>query len=493
MSRPDVLVVGSGNAAMCAAISAAEQGASVLVVDWAPRDQRGGNSAFTGGAFRVAYDGADDIRNIVPDLSDEEVEKSDFGSYSEDKYFDDLIEMSSYHTDAELADTLTRESLPTLLWLVSHGVRFIPIYGRQSFVVDGIRTYWGGLTVEVSGGGLGLVDAQHEIAGKAGIRFAYGTRAAGLLEENGKVTGILARTPNGLENIHARSVILAAGGFHANAEWRARYLGRNWDLAKVRGCRFNMGDGIRMALDIGAAPAGHWSGCHSVAYDANAPEFGEITLLNQQKNSFPFGVIVNARGERFFDEGANFRNYTYANLGRAILAQPDALAWQIFDDQSYHLLTDEYRMKQMSWVQADTLEELALKLEGVDADGFLSYIHAYNGAVDTATPFNPAVLDGRSARIAPVPKSNWALQLSKPPYRAFKVTCGITFTYGGVRTDSDARVLSQSGDEIVGLYAAGEMQGGLYFEKYPGGAGLMSGSVFGARAGRHAAAYVLGT
>ncbi len=244
-----------------------------------------------------------------------------------------------------------------------------------------------------------------------------------------------------------------------------------------------------MALDSGAMSYGHWSGCHSVAYDRNAPEFGRLDLTGQQKNGFPFGVIVNARGERFFDEGADFRNYTYSNLGRAILGQPRGIAWQVFDQRVAHLLSDEYRGKQATRVSADTLEEIAAKLEDVDPQGFLRYVARFNAAVRQETPFNPNVKDGRRTEGLEVPKSNWANPLDSPPFVAYGVTCGITFTYGGVRIDPDARVVTSGGQALAGLYAAGEMVGGLYYSNYAGGAGLMSGAVFGRIAGANAAAF----
>ena len=186
------------------------------------------------------------------------------------------------------------------------------------------------------------------------------------------------------DNAQAGAVVLAAGGFQANPEWRTRYLGPGWELAKVRGSRFNTGDGIRMALEAGAASYGNWSGGHAVAWDYNAPEFGDLAVGDGfQKHSYPWGVMVNAAGRRFVDEGADFRNYTYARYGRVILEQPDGFAWQVFDAQVAHLLRDEYRIRQVTKAKADTLEDLADRLEGVDRGGFLAEVAAYNAAVDT--------------------------------------------------------------------------------------------------------------
>ena len=288
-----------------------------------------------------------------------------------------------------------------------------------------------------------------------------------------------------LHDVEASSVILACGGFESNAEWRTRYLGPGWELAKVRGTRFNTGDGIRMALDIGASPAGNWSGCHAVGWDNNAPEFGDLSVGDAfQKHSYPFGVMVNATGKRFVDEGADFRNYTYAKYGRVILEQPDQFAWQVFDRKVLHLLRDEYRIKRVTKVSAATLEELAPKLEGVDPAAFLDEMRAYNAAVRADVPFNPNVKDGRGTIGLSVPKSNWANTLDEPPFEAYQVGCGITFTFGGLRiAPATGEVLDSDLSPIPGLYAAGELVGGLFYFNYPGGTGLMSGSVFGRIAG----------
>jgi len=285
----------------------------------------------------------------------------------------------------------------------------------------------------------------------------------------------------------AKAVVLAAGGFEANTEWRTRYLGSGWDLAKVRGTRFNTGDGLRMALDIGAMPTGQWSGCHAVGWERNAPEFGDLAVGDGfQKHSYPFGVMLNARGERFLDEGADFRNYTYARYGREILKQPRQFAWQVFDAKVRHLLRDEYRIKQVTKVTAGSLEDLCARLEDVDAAGALATLTAYNAAVRTDIAFDPNVKDGRRTEGLAIPKSNWANTLDEPPFEAYAVTCGVTFTFGGVRIDTSGQVRDVDLAPIPGLYAAGEMVGGLFYENYPGGTGLMAGAVFGKIAGESA-------
>jgi tricarballylate dehydrogenase len=258
----------------------------------------------------------------------------------------------------------------------------------------------------------------------------------------------------------------------------------------VRGTRFNVGDGLRMALDIGASPYGNWSGCHATGWDRYAPEFGDKSVGDQfQKHSYIFGLLINADGKRFVDEGLDFHSFTYAKYGGEVLKQPGQFAWQVFDAKAKPLLRPEYRMKQMTKVTADTLEDLAPRLEGVDPQAFLSTVRAFNAAVMTEVPFDHTVKDGRGTRGLDLPKSNWARALDAPPFEAYATTCGITFTFGGVRIDpASGQVLDLIHQPIGGLYAAGEMVGGLFYFNYPSGTGLVSGAIFGRLAGTSAAA-----
>jgi tricarballylate dehydrogenase len=484
----DIVVVGGGNAAFAAAAAAAERGARVTMLERAPEAKAGGNTRFTAGAMRFAYDGVEDLRRLMPDLTDEEVARSDFGAYPEERFFEDMGRVTDFRTDPDLCELLVRRSRETLLWMAAHGVRFNPIWGRQAFLVDGRFTFWGGLTVEATGGGPGLVAAWTRIANQLGIEIRYGARALALIASDDGVTGARVRWQGQTGELGADAVVLAAGGFEANVEWRTRYLGPGWDTAKVRGSRYNTGDGLRMALEIGAMAAGQWSGCHAVGWERNAPEFGDLAVGDGfQKHSYPFGVMLNARGERFVDEGADFRNYTYARYGRVILAQPGQFAWQVFDAKVRHLLRDEYRIRQVTKVTADSLEALVGKLDGVDPGQALATLRSFNAAVRTDIPFDPNRKDGRCAEGLTPPKSNWANRLDEPPFEAYAVTCGITFTFGGLRIDRNAQVVDQDLLPIPGLYAAGEMVGGLFYENYPGGSGLTAGAVFGRIAGASAA------
>lgn len=484
-----VVIVGAGNAAFCAALAAREKGAEVLILECAPEEESGGNSRFTAGAIRCVYNGVDDLRAIMPDLTDEEVARTDFGTYTREQFFDDMFRVTQFRTDPALCERLVGDSLDTMRWMRGKGLRFAPIYGRQAFKIDGKFKFWGGLTVEFWGGGPGLIEQHTAIAKKLGIRIEYGTRVTTLLYDGHAVTGVRVKRNGESFDIPAKSVVLCSGGFESNTEWRTRYLGPGWELARVRGTRFNTGDGIRMALDIGASPAGNWSGCHAVGWDFNAPEFGDLTVGdNFQKHSYPFGIMVNATGRRFVDEGADFRNYTYAKYGRVILNQPGQMAWQIFDKKVVHLLRDEYRIKRVTKVSANTIEELATKLEGVDPKAFVEEIKAYNAAVKRDVPFNPNVKDARGTEGLAVNKTNWANTIEEAPFEAYQVGCGITFTFGGLRINPESgQVLDTDHAEIPGLYAAGELVGGIFYFNYPGGTGLMSGSVFGRLAGGHAA------
>ena len=484
----DVVVVGGGNAAMCAALAAAEAGARTLVLEKAPEAWRGGNGFFTAGGFRFAFKSFDEIRELVGDMSEEEAASMVVNPYTEDDFYDDLMRVTEDLADPDLALLVVRESQATVRWMKARGIRWIPMFGRQAYKVDGKFHFWGGLVLEAVGGGPGLIEMAYASAAKAGIEVRFEAKAMRLVtDERGGVTGVVVRTANGLETIAAGAVVLASGGFEANVEMRTRYLGPSWDMARVRGTPYNTGDGICMALDIGAQAWGHWSGCHSVQWDLNAPWHGDRKVGdNFQKHSYPVGIIVNIHGRRFVDEGADFRNYTYVKYGREVLQQPRRAAFQIFDQKVVHLLREEYRIREVTKAEAGTLEELARKLE-IDVDGFVRTVREYNAAVQPG-PFNPAVKDGKSTRGITPPKSNWAQPLDTPPYLGYAVTTGITFTFGGVRISPEAQVIDCEQRPIPGLYACGELVGGLFYNNYPGGAGLMAGSVLGRIAGRSAAA-----
>jgi tricarballylate dehydrogenase len=350
--------------------------------------------------------------------------------------------------------------------------------------------FWGGLHVGTVDGGRGLIEHERGAAARAGIELRTGHTVSGLIQHDDAVVGVRCRAGSAEREleISAPAVVIAAGGFEADPRLRATYLGPNWDVAKVRGTPYNTGETLEAMLAIGALPYGHWSGAHSIAWDAGAPATGDRVLTNRlSRQSYPLGLVVNRDGERFVDEGADFRNYTYARYGAEILRQPGSVAFQLFDAQTAPLLrANEYESPGVSRAQAESVSELASAL-GIDGGRLERTVTQFNDAV-TDDRFDPAVKDGKHTRDITPPKSNWALPLREPPLLGFPVTCGITFTFGGVRVDDRARVLHRNGRPIRGLHAAGELAGGLFFHNYPGGTGLMSGAVFGRRAGASAAA-----
>src|SRR3954468_11480880 len=489
----DVIVVGAGNAALCAALAARETAQKVLVLERAPEEESGGNSRYTAGLFRIVYNGAEDLKTLIPDLSADEIANTDFGTYTEAQFLDDMARVTEYRCDPDLTEILVKQSLSTAQWMRKRGVRFTAAWGRQAFKIGGKFKFWGGLTLEAVGGGPGLIESQTQIAKKAGIEIWYGARTLELLAADDGVHGVLAKHKGRTERVAGKAVVLAAGGFQANTEWRTRYMGPGWELAKVRGTRFNTGDAIEMALKIGAAAHGNWSGCHAVAWDRNAPETGDLAVGDGfQKHSYPWCVYINADGKRFVDEGADFRNYTYAKYGRVILQQPRQFAWQVFDAKMKPQLRDEYRIRQVTKRTGNTLDELVAKMDDTDQKVALETLKKYNAAVQAHIPFNPNIKDGRCTKNLKINKSNWANTLDTAPFEAYAVTCGITFSFGGLKINTHGQVINSDGEPIAGLYAAGELVGGIFWFNYPGGSGLTNGAVFGKIAGASAAAAAAG-
>lgn len=483
----DVVVAGAGNAALAAALSAREEGARVLVLERADEEDAGGNSYYTGGLFRFPHTGLDDICQLLPQLAEESTGDLELDDYPESAFYEDMGHMTRYRCDPELTEILVTRARDDLAWIASYGVTFLWSRGRHSYNVNGKFRFWGGAPLEVNGGGAGLMQQLFRAAQASGIEMEYGQRVVDLLAtDDGAIGGVRVRNLNGYRNIRCKSVVLACGGFEANGEWRARYLGPNWDLARVRGTKFNTGDGHAMAINFGARSFGHWSGCHATAWDANSPidtERGNGDSFS--RHSYPMGIVVNENGQRFLDEGADFHTHTYAKYGAEILKQPGLMAYQIFDQKTLQFLRSDYRDKNVTRDVADTIEELAKKIE-VSPEALAKTISEFNAAVSEGT-FNPNVLDGKRTNGLNPDKTNWALKLDSPPYLAYSVTTGITFTFGGLRIDGHSQVLDWSNKPIAGLYAAGEIVGGLFYHNYPSGTGLMAGTVFGRIAGKSAA------
>ncbi|KAF2219599.1 fumarate reductase flavo protein subunit, partial [Elsinoe ampelina] len=502
--RCDVLVIGGGNAGFCAAISAVQNGAKdVMIIDKCPEEWSGGNSYFTAGAMRTVHEGLPDLLPLVNNVDDELADRVDLVPYTTADFQADMDRICQGKSDPTLCGILINESNQTIKWLSTLGVRFQLSFNRQSFLVDDRYKFWGGLALKTEDGGKGLIEDHKAAAEHHGIKVYYSTAATALhTSSTGAIASVSVSSHGKSVNIATQAVILAAGGFEANPELRAKHLGHGWDLAYVRGTPHNTGDLLDIAVrDAGAKTAGDWSGCHATCWDANAPRnSGDRGVSNEfTKSGYPLGVMINVNGERFVDEGVDYRNYTYAIFGRQILAQPDGAAFQVWDSRTIPWLREEeYRDEVVKKITASTIEELAEKCSQAglkNRNKFVQTLKEYNSAVNKhvkAHPekkWDPAVKDGMATQDLTLPKTNWALPIDKPPFLAVKVTGGITFTFGGLKVapQSTAVISEQTGCEIPGLFCVGEMLGGLFYNNYPGGSGLTSGSVFGRRAGTAAA------
>lgn len=485
VERHDVIVVGGGNAGFCAAHAARERGRSVLLLERGLPGMHGGNSFYTAGATRIAHGGLEDLRRILD--PDDRYDRTIVPAYTEEEYANDLAKVTAGRNDPDLTAVLTSEGRSTLCWLHDLGMSYRLMYERQAYErPDGSFLFWGGLHVGNVGGGEGLIADHTRIAAELGTEVSYGNEVRDIVAtDDGRVVGVAGIDANGAEfEARADTVVLAAGGFESNPELRRKYLGEGWQHAIVRGTPYNTGRMLEAALAIGADRGGDWSTAHSVQWDAEAPHNASNRALTNRltRQSYPLGVIVNRDGRRFVDEGADFRNYTYAKYGRLILEQPGSIGYQVFDaDLRPRLRTEEYDMPGVGVHQADSIADLAMSI-GVPVNALVETIESFNASIDIMAAFDPTIKDGRRADVTP-PKSNWASALATPPFFAYPVTCGITFTFGGLRGDTDGRVLRADGTAIPGLLVCGEMLGGLFSGNYPGGSGLAAGIVFGRRAG----------
>ncbi|KAF2164701.1 hypothetical protein M409DRAFT_67806 [Zasmidium cellare ATCC 36951] len=510
----DIIIVGTGAAALSTALSAATSTSSaspspkILLIDKAPSSWAGGNGYFTAAAYRTAHNGLADLLPLVSNVDEEMKNKIDLPAYSEAEFLGDLERVTGRRSDPTLGAFLVRESLDTVRWLKEvGGVEWWLSFRRQAYEVEGRWKFWGGLCLTVEEGGKGLIRALLKAVEKVGCSVWYETGARRVLVDGeGRVGGVeIVGKDGAVVQLKAKAVVLCAGGFEASPKLRGEWMGKGWELAHTRGTPYNTGDMLLEAIRLGAQRVGDFSptGCHSVAWDADSPrEGGDREKTNEfTKSGYPLGLMLNSEGRRFVDEGVDLRNYTYAKFGRAILEQPGGVAWQVWDREGQGWLRkEEYRDEIVRKTWAGSLEELAGKLEGEglrDREGFVRTIGEYNAAVaafgreNPGVKLNPAVRDGLSTQSntkkLELAKSNWALPIREPPFLAVKVTSGITFTFGGVKINPEnAAVVREDGSEIEGLYCAGEMVGGLFYGNYPGGSGLTAGGVFGRRAGRAA-------
>jgi len=489
MTDFDVIVVGGGNAAFAAAVSAVENGAKrVVVLEKAPQQQRGGNTHFSGAVFRHVFNDVKELDRFVPD-AEEKYPGFHAGvePYPKQAFRDDLMRVTNGRSDPELADILIDQSYDTLCWVQEKGrMEFELAHSVMGIRIGGKIKWPKGAIVRTVHEGVGLSKTWFETAAQMGIEVRYETGAVKLTQgESGRVNGVVTRGPDGMATLNSKSVVLACGGFETNPAWRRLYLGDPWDHAKVRGSNFNYGDGLKMAMDIGAMPWGHWGGCHATPINAEAPDYGRRDLTDKTNRlSYSYGVMINVEGKRWVDEGADFNSYTYAKYGGMILKQPRSLIYQIFDSKVLEMLEPRYSTSVP--FKAETLEALVKQLQ-VDHKQAMKSLDDYNAAAGRGGKFDPTVLDNLHTEGIEPPKTNWAQKLDTPPYVAYPVTGGITFTFGGLKITRDAQVVATDWKPMPGLYTCGEMVGGLFHYNYPLGTGLMSGAVFGRIAGRSAA------
>ncbi|MFG1243188.1 FAD-dependent tricarballylate dehydrogenase TcuA [Xanthobacter sp. V7C-4] len=456
LARVDVVVIGGGNAGLCAAISARRSGASVLVVEAAPKFYRGGNTRHTRN-MRCAHDSATKILS---------------GPYTQDEFFEDLLRVTQGQTDEVLARLMIRESQDMLGWIVEQGVRWQPSLGGTLSL--------GRTNSFFLGGGRAMLNALYLTAERLGVEVLYDTEVVEMEMEGGRCSGVLVRRPDGMHRISAKAVVAAAGGFEANIDWLKEAWGPSAGNFLIRGTPYNRGTVLKMLMDKGVETIRDPTQCHAVAIDARAPKFdgGIITRLD----CVVFGIVVNNRAERFYDEGEDIWPKRYAIWGRLVAQQPDQIAYILFDASSLELFMPSLYPP----IAAPTIAELAGKL-GLDAEVLTRTVEGFNAAVRPGTFDDKTLDDCRTEGLTP-PKSHWARKLQTAPYYAYPVRPGITFTYLGVRVGADARMRMADGTGADNLFAAGEiMAGNVLGRGYAAGIGMTIGSVFGRIAGREAA------
>ena len=452
----DVLVIGGGNAALCAAIGARRLGASVLVLEGAPKFYRGGNTRHTRN-MRCAHDAATDILT---------------GPYTEEEFFEDLLRVTGGQTDEELARHMIKESKDILNWIVEQGVRWQPSLGGTLSL--------GRTNSFFLGGGRAMLNALYRTAEALGVEVLYDAEVVDLEIDNGMFLSATLKQGDGRVSAKASALVAAAGGFEANIEWLKQYWGEAADNFLIRGTPYNRGSILKLLLEKGVQEVGDPTQCHAVAIDARAPKFdgGIIT----RHDSVVFGIVVNKHAARFYDEGEDIWPKRYAIWGRLVAAQPDQIAYIIFDST----VVTSFMPTLFPPIGGQSIAELAAKLE-LDPAALEKTVADFNAAVRPGT-FDHTILDDcRTEGIAP-PKTHWARRIETPPYLAYPVRPGITFTYLGTRVNKETRMLMKDGKPSANMFAAGEIMAGNVLGKgYAAGMGMTIGSVFGRIAGQEAA------
>lgn len=458
---PQIVIIGGGNAALCAAITAAEAGASALILEAAPKPMRGGNSRHTRN-FRCMHDGPVSVLT---------------GAYDEDEYFDDLVTVTAGNTDEALARMVIRASRACLPWMEAHGVRFQPsLSGTLSLA----RT-----NAFFMGGGKSLVNAYYRTAEALGVKTLYEAPVTHVEIAGGRVARVEFSHEGETKTLRPAAVIVASGGFQADLDWLAEAWGPPARNFLIRGTPFNRGTVLKDLLDQGAVSVGDPTQCHAVAIDGRAPQYdgGIVTRLD----CVPFSIVVNNDGERFYDEGEDVWPKRYAIWGRLVAGQPDQVAHAIIDARALPLFMPSV----FPPVQADTIGELAAKM-GLPPEATAKTVAAFNAACpDDQSGFRPTELDGLATGGLSPPKTNWARPIVEPPFYGYSLRTGVTFTYLGLKVDETARCRAAAGP-MENLWAAGEvMAGSILGQGYLAGYGMTIGTVFGRIAGREAAAHVL--
>jgi len=479
--KAGVIVVGGGSAAFEAAVAARQCGADkVVMLEKAPEAEFGGNARFSHTGFRFVYSGAAEIRQFLPDLEEPEFQRMHVPAYTPDHFMADLRRVTQGRINNELAGVLVEESNAAIHWMLDLGIKWEP----ASYVVVGGRYYFEpGIVIHPTGGiggGLSQLLQWREVASRMGVEIRYESRISALHGNDRRIDGVRVCGPEEEYDLSGHAVILCSGGFQANPEMRARYLGPNADLMKVRGSKHDTGEVLHMALALGAMASGHWQGAHATPIDANFPD---VEISNKaNRYGYPYGITVNSLGQRFFDEGEAHHSYTYAKTGWAVLRQPGALAYQIFDQKSAALLNKRYYTFARPLV-APTISELASQI-GMEPVVLEHTVDEFNRAVRGDIKFDPTKPDGKGTEGIVPRKSNWAIRIDEPPFRAYPVTGGITFTFGGLAVNRNAQVLNTSGQPIRGLYASGDILG-LFYHNYPSCTGQTRNVVFSRLAGQH--------